>query len=628
MRYRPEIDGLRTVAVVPVILFHAGFKIFSGGYVGVDVFFVISGYLITTIILSELEEGCFSLSHFYERRARRILPALFTVMACCLPFAYVWMLPDQLEAFSKSLLAVVVFASNILFWSEEGYFASAAELKPLLHTWSLAVEEQYYLLFPLFLMVLWRFGKHTLLFAVVALTLVSLGLSEWGWRNAPSANFFLAPTRAWELFTGSICAFLLLGREPRANNLASMAGLGLIVFAILFFDEHTPFPSVYALAPVAGTALVILFAGGGTLVARLLSTRGFVGVGLISYSAYLWHQPLFAFARLRDVHEPSAIVMGSLAILAILLAWITWWFVEQPFRKRAPVFPRTRRTVFVASGAVGLVFMSIGLAGYLGDGFKWRLTPEQLEIEKFAQYPTQEIYEEGRCFLRPEQDYLAYSETCTAKGTGAMLIGDSHAAALASYLGGRKGFARLTASACPPALNFDFAKRRHCRAINDFWVGKIRENSPKYLYLHANWAAYWDFSGFKDALRVTIETLSEMGPQIILVGAVPRFQPNLPKILLNRRVQPVAGTKAGAQNVVIRQVNSDLGALALATGVLFWDPVQELCDAEDSCLAVTEAVDGDMSIGQVSLLVWDYGHLTLTGASELGNRLMYFARHR
>jgi peptidoglycan/LPS O-acetylase OafA/YrhL len=372
MQYRREIDGLRAVAVLPVILFHAGFSVFSGGYIGVDVFFVISGYLITTILINELEEERFSIARFYERRARRILPALFFVMLACLPFAYMWMFPSQLKDFAQSLVAVVFFGSNILFWRESGYFAADAELMPLLHTWSLAVEEQYYIVFPIFLLLAWRFGRNKVFWSVVVIAAISLLLSEWGWRNKPSANFYLAPTRAWELFAGSICAFLTVGRTLKSNNVLSAIGLAAIVVSIFAFDDNTPFPSVYALVPVVGTALIILFGRQGTWVAYLLSMRAFVGIGLISYSAYLWHQPLFAFARLRSLTEPSHILMAVLAAAALLLAWATWRWVEQPFRKRSNPVLVTRRSVFVASGAVGAVFVAIGLAGHVGKGFKWR----------------------------------------------------------------------------------------------------------------------------------------------------------------------------------------------------------------------------------------------------------------
>jgi len=372
MRYRREIDGLRAVAVLPVILYHAGVGLFGGGYVGVDVFFVISGYLITSILIGDLERGTFSIARFYERRARRILPALFVVMVACMPFAYLWMLPQELKNFAKSLVAVTLFGSNMLFWREDGYFAAAAELKPLLHTWSLAVEEQYYLLFPLFLLLVWRLGRRRVAGVVAVLAVLSLLLAEWGWRHSPVANFYLAPTRAWELLAGSLCAFASVGRPQRANGGLAAAGLALILSAVFAYDSRTPFPSLYALAPVAGTALVILFAGEETRTARLLSLRPLVGIGLISYSAYLWHQPLFAFARLRSLTTPPPVLMAALALASILLAWASWRFIELPFRNRTRPLPATRARVFAASGALGAVFIALGLAGYVGNGWGWR----------------------------------------------------------------------------------------------------------------------------------------------------------------------------------------------------------------------------------------------------------------
>ena len=210
-------------------------------------------------------------------------------MLACLPFAYLWMLPEQLDEFAQSLVAVSLFLSNWLFWSQTGYFETATELKPLLHTWSLAVEEQYYLLFPIFMLVLWRFGRRAVLLLVVAIALCSLLLSEWGWRNEPGINFYFTFSRFWELLAGSICAFMTVDRSPKSNNFLSVFGLSAIIFAVFAYDNATPFPSIYAIVPVGGTALVILFAGQGTWIARLLSMRIFVGVGLISYSAYLWH---------------------------------------------------------------------------------------------------------------------------------------------------------------------------------------------------------------------------------------------------------------------------------------------------------------------------------------------------
>ena len=334
MKYRPEIDGLRALAVVPVILFHAGFDIFSGGFIGVDIFFVISGYLITTILLEDIEEGRFSLVNFYERRARRIIPALFFVVIVCIPFAWMWMLPSQMKDFSQSLVAVSLFASNILFWQESEYFTAFEQEKPLLHTWSLAVEEQYYILFPIFLIFAWRFGKNKVFLMILMMAAISFLISEWGWRYKANANFFLAPTRAWELFAGSISAFLVKNRGVRKNNVLAIIGLAAIIFSISAYDKTTPMPSLYALVPVLGVMLLILYANKDTFAAKLLSMKIFVGIGLISYSAYLWHQPIFVFARIKQISQPSPTLMLLFCLLSMLLAYLSWIYVEKPLEKR------------------------------------------------------------------------------------------------------------------------------------------------------------------------------------------------------------------------------------------------------------------------------------------------------
>lgn len=387
MKYRSEIDGLRALAVLPVILFHAGFEWFSGGFVGVDVFFVISGYLITTIIISEMAEGKFSIVNFYERRARRILPALFFVMATCLPFAWLWLTPNDLKDFGQSLVAVSTFSSNILFWWESGYFDTAAELKPLLHTWSLAVEEQYYILFPIFLMLTWNLGIKRILILLLIVFFISLGVAIWGTQYAThpkiiSGAFFLLPTRGWELLIGVFAAFHLKYnthiKSHTVNQLLSLIGFGMIVYSIVAFDKTTPFPSLYALIPTIGTGLLILCAVPKTFVHKLLSLKFIVGIGLISYSAYLWHQPLLAFARHRFIGEVSELILISLCCASLVMAWLSWRFIEGPFRNRKSF---DRKVIFRLSAISILLFSTIGIAVHFTNG---------LERLKILSYSTEE----------------------------------------------------------------------------------------------------------------------------------------------------------------------------------------------------------------------------------------------
>lgn len=453
LNYRPEIDGLRAVAVVSVVLFHAGLPVFAGGFVGVDIFFVISGYLITGIIMAEVAEGRFSILRFYERRIRRIMPALMLVLLACLPFAWAWMRSDQLTDFSRSLVAVVFFASNILFWRDSGYFDTDTAEKPLLHTWSLAVEEQFYLFFPLIVLVLWRLAPRRLFPLTVAGLLVSLALSEWASRAMPDANFYLLPTRAWELLAGSLCAIWLAKGPRRGNAPLALAGLVLITVPVFLYDETTRFPGLSAVPVVLGTALIVLFAREETGAARLLALRPMVGIGLISYSAYLWHQPLFAFARIRSIGEPAPAIMAALVIASFVLAWASWRWVEMPFRRgSASLLPR-RPGLFGAAALASVAVLGIGLAGYLSQGFPDRMKLSPLKERYFAtaaHSPKRDCHQRSGVF---DPDKVCEFLDQPAK---IAVLGNSHAVELAYALAqelqvrGLGGVKQLSFSGCPP----------------------------------------------------------------------------------------------------------------------------------------------------------------------------------
>jgi peptidoglycan/LPS O-acetylase OafA/YrhL len=402
LAHRREIDGLRAFAVLPVILFHTGLKPFSGGFVGVDVFFVISGYLITSIIRGEMEAGTFSLLRFYERRARRILPALFFVMLATVPFAWSWLLPTDMKDYAQSVAAVPLFVSNVLFWQQSGYFDTATDLKPLLHTWSLAVEEQYYVLYPLFFVLAWRFGKYFIIAALALIAAASLLVAQRLAVANPSFAFYLLPTRGWEILVGCLLALTTAPVEPgpsaaRASGrqeFGALAGISLITYAVVSFDGRTPVPGVHALIPVAGAALVILFASPGTTVGKLLGHPLPVGLGLISYSAYLWHQPLFAFAKYRTIYEPRKELLALLAIGSVLLAYLTWRFVEQPFRGRSRV---SGKRLAISAGACSALLISFGFIGALDGGY-----PDMAARPLDAQLATQGVdlprNDNGWCF--------------------------------------------------------------------------------------------------------------------------------------------------------------------------------------------------------------------------------------
>jgi peptidoglycan/LPS O-acetylase OafA/YrhL len=561
--YRAEIDGLRALAVIAVVLFHAGLESFEGGFVGVDVFFVISGYLITTILIEDIESNRFSFVEFYERRSRRILPALFFMMVVCIPFSWFWMLPNQMKDFSQSILAVSLFVSNVLFWLESGYFDGALDHKPLLHTWSLAVEAQFYLVFPIFLYAIWRFGKNYVFWIIVFVSAVSLFFSEWGARHMPSANFYLAPSRLWELLAGSITAFFLQRSGVRNNNYLSLIGITAIFASIFLYDNTTPFPSFYGLVPVVGTVLLIIFASKETVVAKLLRTRVFVGLGLISYSTYLWHQPLLAFVKILDVND--SYIRFLAVILALVLGWFSWRFVEKPFRVKMKV---SRTNFFGLTFGFVCFFSVFGLVGHLTNGFDMRVAKNTLNLIKFSDRQNEITYaacapitkfrKDDRCVLGDKNNIVG------------ALIGDSHSIMLWEPLNKRLkklgiGVYSLSGAGCPPVLDL-YRRDRHnsCARSNLESYKFVRQNhNIEFVILSARWTLYIERERFNnqeggvemgtdvfvdiiqdgveqvnnetvrkirvlEAINNSIHNLSQFGKKIYVVYPVPEvgFKPN------------------------------------------------------------------------------------------------------
>jgi peptidoglycan/LPS O-acetylase OafA/YrhL len=494
MRYRAEVDGLRAIAVLSVILFHAGIDAFQGGFVGVDVFFVISGYLITTILLDELESDRFSIARFYERRARRILPALFFVLLVSLPLAWLRLLPEDFRLFFASLAATAAFASNILFWRQSGYFETAAELNPLIHTWSLAIEEQFYLLFPLFLLFAWRLGRTNLRALLVVITLASLAAAHWAAYRSPNLAFFMLPTRAWELALGALVAFRL--SDPRkfatkrsSAEAAGLVGIALILFSVVFYSESTPFPSLYALAPTVGAALLILFATGETLAGKLLQARVLVGIGLISYSTYLWHQPVLAFARHATWTEPGVAATSLLIAMSFALGYLSWRFVERPFRARDAF---SMRQIFVLTALACVAFGLVGLVGQLSHvkGYQELKNPM---LSKKA--PVLEQIPFTDCSAM----FPGLGTHCRVTGDGEKTIfmwGDSHAGFMASASPAIKGYKLyiLSHPGCPPLMGV----RRFggpasvCNRVStlDGYAHTIKTLKPDVLVLTGRWSLY------------------------------------------------------------------------------------------------------------------------------------------
>lgn len=619
MNYRSEIDGLRALAVLPVILFHAGFTVFSGGFVGVDVFFVISGYLITSIILSEKEAGTFSIINFYERRARRIMPALFFVLLICIFFAWAWLLPSEMKDFSKSIRDVSIFMSNIFFYRQSGYFDTAAELKPLLHTWSLAVEEQYYLFFPLLIISLWKNGRKYTPYVLFAIMAMSLMYAQYKVGVNTNAAYFLLPSRLWELMIGSLLAYVVVNKHLnlRGNQYASIIGLTLILFAVFFFNRSTPFPSIYALLPTVGTALIIAYASPATYVGKLLSNKFFVNIGLISFSAYLWHQPIFAFARHRSLTEPSNWLLAMLTILAFVFAYFSWRFVEVPFRNKQYF---NRKQIFYFTGLFSVFFLAFGLTGKATNGFEGRLPNEQLKLLSFEKYEFSSVYRLNVCFLDAKQNSAEFSKICdgNTKAKSTLIWGDSHAAAL--YFGLQlemDNVMQYTASGCPPIKDILVSWRPNCREVNDFVMNKIQTLKPQNIFLHANWILYKEQDPIK-SIKNTIDYIRQVSPNsvITIIGPVPQWKPSLPNFMLNRGLfldEEQYFLNTGLNELM--QIDKDFDKLAKTEEINFYSAISSFC-SDYNCKITTSYSN------EVMPTAWDYGHLTKAGSVLLARKLL------
>jgi peptidoglycan/LPS O-acetylase OafA/YrhL len=518
MIYRKEIDGLRAIAILPVLLYHANLGVFSGGFIGVDVFFVISGYLIASLIFEEINGHRFSLINFYERRARRILPASFLVMFATLLVGWFFMDPFELKELSQSALATSLFSSNIYFTLKVGYFDISTELKPLLHTWSLAVEEQYYFIFPLLALFLWKKGIKTLAITFILILLLSFIMAITLNTSSPNSSFFLLHTRAWELLAGALVALYFYSGQfnPIPKNIASLIsslGFLMVLFSIVFVDSSMAYPGIATLLPVIGTALIILYAQEHTFTNKLLSHKIFVSIGLISYSLYLWHQPILAFARIITLQELTLPVSIACLLLTFILAILTKKHVEDPFRKKSILSSRV--ALLSTSAFISFLFISFGLIGHLKNGF-----PERNELS-----------------LRLSQNYgisakcsgAAINEAIcsTSDSPKAFIWGDSYAMHLASAVNllEADGIKQLTMSGCPPLVGYRDASRKTMMSCYDYnqsvidYLESLEEPMGKKVYLSLS----TPLNTGKNSLLFlnTIKRIKSVGYRVILISPTP-----------------------------------------------------------------------------------------------------------
>ena len=638
-QYRADIDGLRAIAILSVVGFHAFPNWIGGGFIGVDVFFVISGFLISTIIFGSLRTGSFSFVEFYSRRVRRIFPALLLVLVTSFIFGWLLLLPADYKQLGKHIAGGAGFISNLLFWNESGYFDNAAETKPLLHLWSLGIEEQFYIVWPLFLWLAWQ--KKTLLFKVI----VAAGICSFAWNIAQSivyvdwiAAFYSPQTRFWELLGGSTLAYAKLQGQtvfpgfrhrvddwlekvtnensPSENgqmrrDLQSMLGAGLIVISILVITRESALPGWWAILPTLGAMLIISAGSDAWLNRSILSWPVLVWFGLISYPLYLWHWLLLSFARIAEGQLPSVELRIAVVVLSVALAWLTYLLIEKPVR----FGKRNNGKAMILLALMG----GVGYVGYYsyqheGLGFRFpRIVQEVLEYKR----PSFNGWGKATCSLGQSQDYSALKRCLWQDETSAkpllLLWGDSNAEHLypgyQTVFGGEFQIAMRAASLCPPILNMEIDSRPHCKKINDYVFESIKKKKPDKIVLAAIWSEYdWR------QIEGTINRLRQIGvTDIDLIGPVPRWTDNLSRLLYLKFRSDVFREIPKRMQFGLRQdvleLDPLLSDLAGQMKVNYISPVKILCNAQGCITRLGETGD--------TLTAYDHVHLTTLGSQFL-----------
>jgi peptidoglycan/LPS O-acetylase OafA/YrhL len=646
--YRPDIDGLRAMAVLPVVAYHAFPDWVQGGFIGVDVFFVISGFLISTILFENLDRETFSFTEFYARRIKRIFPALILVLLASCAISWFVLLADEYKRLGRHIAAGAGFISNFVLWKEAGYFDASAETKPLLHLWSLAIEEQFYIVWPLLLWLLWKRKSHavTLMLLITAASF-SMNIMEIH-RDAVSA-FFSPITRFWELLSGSLLAWFTLFRKKLHPSLQtqsplskvgmlikqpsdalthwfSLIGLLLLLYGFTCITKQYNFPGLWALIPVVG-AVLLISAGPRAWVNRtLLSNRPVVWLGLISFPLYLWHWPLLSFATILEGETPNWNIRVTVIVVSVFLSWLTFKFIEQNIR-----FGKQSAAKIPVLVILMALLCIVGVSTSKNGGWKFRLINQINEdIDKVQHYDWHEDYRRGTCFLDATIDRSdKFSDFCTsthARGTPlVMLWGDSHAASLYKGLSVNSNkfhfnISQFTASGCPPVFDFDVINSKNCKELNSFVYNKIKDSKPDSLIMSGYWSLYdgkekWEQLDF-NKLELTINAIKKLGVKnIIIIGNLPTYTVSQTDMLKKRfRNEKINIRTYRNFNEKIFEINKQLEKFSQQKGIKFFNPLDFLCDNTGCMISLTN--DG------ITPLAFDYGHLTAEGSIYLVSKFL------
>ncbi|QNG48490.1 acyltransferase family protein [Sphingobium yanoikuyae] len=613
--YRRDIDGLRAFAVLPVVAYHLKLPFITGGYIGVDIFFVISGFLITGILAREIDRSEFSIARFYERRIRRIFPAMFCMLGISTVAGCLILFPHELSSYGQSLIWNALFLSNNYFLLSSNYFSPAGDTKPLIHTWSLAVEEQFYIFFPPLLYSLrQRMSGLMTAWVLVAVAAASLLISVVLLSAYPSAVFYLAPLRAWELLMGSILALRIVPPLPRAmREMLGALGLLLIVMPVFLYTHATPFPGIAALVPCLGAALLIYSGCEAvntpeiTRTARLLSMAPFVWVGLISYSLYLWHWPVIVFYRMAVTSDPGPVVKLLLLAMMIVMAAGSWWGVERPFRKRQLL--GSRRAVFISGGAVIALSSAVGSMLILTGGLGSRFSPRVSELSSYLDLDTSVEYRQGRCFLSNEEGSSTKIDAaaCLAKEAGRrnyLLLGDSHGAHL--WWGLAKTypdihFMQATASGCRPLLKAP-GQAACMQQREDVLEKRLPLLKPDAVLLAARWRA-----DELPELARTVRYLRRFTSRVVVFGPIVQYGDPLPRLLADEERGGRDDLVSASRKPLDRKLDDKMAMLVQLAGGEYVSLYKALCSGKKCQSMTREGVP----------LQFDYGHLTPEGSIAL-----------
>jgi peptidoglycan/LPS O-acetylase OafA/YrhL len=648
-KYRPDIDGLRAVAVLAVVVFHAFPSWARGGFVGVDVFFVISGYLISIIIFENLDRGTFSFTEFYARRIRRIFPALILVLIASFAFGWFALLADEYKQLGKHIAGGAGFISNFILWNEASYFDYASETKPLLHLWSLAIEEQFYIVWPPLLWFAWKL-RFNLLVVTATIVICLFVLNIKGIKQDMVATFYSPQTRFWELLSGSLLAWVTLykkdafanvknrldywlshivhsekqeAKSKTLSNVLSIVGALLLLYGFSQISKDLSFPGKWALVPVLGAVLIII-AGSNSWINRIiLSNKVAVWFGLISFPLYLWHWPILSFARIVENEVPSRNIRIAAVVLSIFLAWLTYKLVERPMRfgKHSKI-KVTALVVLIAT--VGCV----GYSAYVSEGLKFRAFNKiNDEVNNALSYDWNAGYRFGECFIYAlDEKTNKFSPICGMLGEknkpNLMIWGDSHSASLYrgfERYGSELGFSvsQFNASGCPPILDFFVGNRKECINSNNYVFNQVKRLKPDVLVLSANWEMYdgspvtkWEKLDDEKFISTLIRIKEAGVKNIVVVGQLPIYSTKQADLLKRKLLWTKVETMT-YKNFKPTAISADknMRDISLRSGVKFISPLDVLCDTS----GCTISIPGD----KITPLSWDYGHLTTLGSEYL-----------